>query len=274
MQTRFLSVRYHNTNAPLEQDMQMQNDGRILDASFFFSYTVFKKRHDSLQNCNDQKRNGGFLGVKVWLYRKDAPFQKFFRMDVPVCYIEDGGTFSNSEDLLFLHKEDACPASVSRACCRNIEFERKKLNQCLLQPMVKNYDAWWLKYQMQRTDPFDTVVAGSSYPLFGLDMQQLPSWRNLSLASQDFYYAILLAKQLYARQPYQRIVLGHYYYSIFSDLSRAENPGELMRISNVYTNVLFGGDRCIRAIYAPRESSPASAPGILSVARLRYAAFA
>ena len=179
--------------------------------------------------------------MKVWLYRKDAAFRELFRPDVEVRFLEDGGAFSNDEDVLFVHKGDACPAAVSQACCRNIELEQKKLGQCLLQPLMKNYDAWWLKYQLQRTDPFDTVVAGSSYPLLGLDMQQLPSWRNLSLASQDFYYAILLAKQLYEHHPYRRMVLGHYYYTIFSDLSRTENPGEIVRVANVYTDVLGGG---------------------------------
>lgn len=179
--------------------------------------------------------------MKVWLYRKDAAFRELFRPEVEVRFLEDGGAFSNDEDVLFVHKGDACPAAISQACCRTIEFEQKKLNQCLLQPMAKNYDAWWLKYQLQRTDPFDTVVAGSSYPLFGLDMAQLPSWRNLSLASQDFYYAILLLKKLYEHRPYRRIVLGHYYYTIFSDLSRTENPGEIVRVANVYTDVLGGG---------------------------------
>ena len=130
--------------------------------------------------------------MRVWLYRKDAAFRELFRPNVEVRFLEDGGTFSNDEDMLFVHEGDACPEGISQACCRKIEFEQKKLRQCLWQPMVKNYDAWWLKYQLQRTDPFDTVVAGSSYPLFGLDMQQLPSWRNLSLASQDFYYATVV----------------------------------------------------------------------------------
>ena len=184
--------------------------------------------------------------MKVWLYRKDAGFQDFFRPDVEVRFLEDGGAFSNDKDVLFVHEGDACPEGISQACCRKIEFEQKKLHQCLLQPLAKNYDAGWLKYQLRRTDPFDTVVAGSSYPMFGLDMQQLPSWRNLSLASQDFYYAILLLKKLYEHQPYRRVVLGHYYYTIFSDLSRTENPGEIVRVANVYTDVLGGAQNCHR----------------------------
>lgn len=179
--------------------------------------------------------------MRVWLYRKDAAFRELFRPNVEVRFLEDGGTFSNDKDVLFVHEGDACPEGISQACCRKIEFEQKKLHQCLLQPLAKNYDAGWLKYQLRRTDPFDTVVAGSSYPMFGLDMQQLPSWRNLSLASQDFYYAILLLKKLYEHQPYRRVVLGHYYYTIFSDLSRTENPGEIVRVANVYTDVLGGG---------------------------------
>lgn len=31
-------------------------------------------------------------------------------------------------------------------------MEQKKLDQCLLQPLAKNYDGWWLKYQIQRDD--------------------------------------------------------------------------------------------------------------------------
>lgn len=177
--------------------------------------------------------------MRVWLYRKDAAFRELFRPNVEVRFLEDGGTFSNDEDMLFVHEGDACPEGISQACCRSIETEQKKLDQYLLQPLVKNYDGWWLKYQMQRKDPFETLVAGSSYPLFGLDMQQLPSWRNLSLASQDFYYAIELAKEMYERQPYRRMILGHYYYTLFSDLSLTENQGELSRISDVYTGALW-----------------------------------
>ena len=51
-----------------------------------------------------RKRNGGFVDVRVWLYRKDAGFQDFFRPDVEVRFLEDGGAFSNDKDVLFVHE--------------------------------------------------------------------------------------------------------------------------------------------------------------------------
>ena len=90
--------------------------------------------------------------MNVWLRRKDAAFRELFRPEISVRFLEDGGSFSNDEDVLFLHDGDAVPETISKACCRSIETEQKKLDQCLLQLLAKNYDGWWLKYQIQRDD--------------------------------------------------------------------------------------------------------------------------
>lgn len=104
-----------------------------------------------------------------------------------------------------------------------------------------NYDLYYLYYKLkgiEYTKEIDSVIVGLSYSLFGIIENEFNKKTiNLSLASQDIYYACLLAKEsLKKSTDIKRIVINLAYYSFNFDLSRAKS--ECYRISRVYYPLL------------------------------------
>lgn len=104
-----------------------------------------------------------------------------------------------------------------------------------------NYDFYYLKYALRdaaRPD-CDLLCAGLSYMRYGIEDRLLErNGKNISLASQDIYYACALSKKIVCENPGIRdVVLGGSYYDFFFDLSACEGA-ELKRISNVYYPLL------------------------------------
>ena len=82
-------------------------------------------------------------------------------------------------------------------------------------------------------DKVDTVYAGSSYVIFGVNTKS--NTINLGLPSQDIYYsAIAVKKALEKNKSIKKVVLGVGYYSLYCDLSQSKSPYEMERILDVY----------------------------------------
>ncbi len=101
----------------------------------------------------------------------------------------------------------------------------------------KNFDYYYLRHNMEKAKKPDTtnLVVGSSYARFGMKEEFFKEKTvNLSLASQDFYYAVKIADAiLETNRVIKNIIIGCGYYSFNSDLSRTKS-NELRRISDVY----------------------------------------
>lgn len=102
----------------------------------------------------------------------------------------------------------------------------------------QNYDFYYLKNAVSDAcrSCYDLLCSGSSYMRFGIEEKMLErKGKNISLASQDIYYACKISKIVIDANPNIRdVLIGGSYYSFFSDLSRTKAIGEIMRISNVY----------------------------------------
>ena len=113
----------------------------------------------------------------------------------------------------------------------------ESISKNVLREINCNYDYYHLKKALElgKKETVDTLIAGSSYGLLGIDERQLTTAVNLSLPSQDLYYA---ARGVYevcaANSKLKNVVLCYGWYSFYSDLSRAQSEDELAKVSNVY----------------------------------------
>lgn len=122
------------------------------------------------------------------------------------------------------------------------------------QEYYNNHDYYYLRNALQRArDPkITTLISGSSYGAFGIDLTCIENAVNLSSISQDLYYSIkLLCNACEANKNIKNIVLCVGYYCFFSDLSLTKNTTELQRISKVYYPLLHDSHNCF--VLPPKE---------------------
>ncbi|MFL0166534.1 hypothetical protein ACJDTP_15790 [Clostridium sp. WILCCON 0112] len=112
---------------------------------------------------------------------------------------------------------------------------------------MKNYDFYHLKYSLKRALKPDNeaIAVGSSYALFGIEESVLNfPCVNLSLASQDIYYASVIGKYAISQNNnIKKIFIGTGYYSFYNDLSLSQG-GELMRLTDVYYPIFKDKHNC------------------------------
>lgn len=116
------------------------------------------------------------------------------------------------------------------------------------------HDYYYLKNALQHAQDkrIDTLISGSSYGAFAIDLSVLENTVNLSSISQDLYYTTrLLYRACNSNGNIKNVVIcaGYYYY--FSDLSLAKNSSELTRLSKVYFPLLNDTHNCF--ILPPKE---------------------
>ncbi len=106
--------------------------------------------------------------MKIWINKRDEYLCKFLQPDTEIRFIEDDCV---TEDGVVLLKSDDNKNSFISGC-RVIRFDKDLANikHLALQKLYQNYDYYVLNYNLNREHDFDTVVVGSSYPLFGLDI--------------------------------------------------------------------------------------------------------
>lgn len=115
------------------------------------------------------------------------------------------------------------------------------------QEYYNNHDYYYLRNALQQAkDPeVTTLISGSSYGAFGIDLASMRNSVNLSSISQDLYYSTkLLYQACEHNKNIKNIVLCVGYYCFFSDLSLTKNEAELRRISKVYYPLLQDSHNC------------------------------
>ena len=141
-------------------------------------------------------------------------------------------------------KSDRMIWIVSKAMQEKLNIEGAIVYEEFLEEMVEyscnmftcNWDYFYLNNKVNEAKNAETLILGSSYARFGIKEEMMEKAVNLSLPSQDLYYAFELLKKVCSEEhSVKNVILGCGYYSLFSDLSRTKNRGELERISTVCT---------------------------------------
>lgn len=175
--------------------------------------------------------------MRVWIHKNDDYIRKYLQPDTDINYIEDNHDIG-CDGIVLLRSDDIMrPALREGALISHYDKDLEQINQLALERLSHNYDYYALDYQMSKEQYFDTLAVGSSYMLFGLKMNLLPTWRNLALGSQDIYYSYQLARKMFDKHKYKRLFWGGHYYTIYSDLSREKNATELSNITNIYSKI-------------------------------------
>ena len=173
--------------------------------------------------------------MKIWIHKDDDFLRDFLQQDLDIKYIETDEL--STYGILLKKRKDYNTVIPPQWSTILWDDAFEKIKKLAYSRVEQNYDYYALAYQINREDEFDTLVVGSSYPQFGLDMKLVPTWRNLSLGSQDIYYSYHLAQKMYSRHKYKRLCWGAHYYTFYSDLSRTRNPSELLNITNIYSRI-------------------------------------
>lgn len=154
-----------------------------------------------------------------------------------------------SEDLLIISNECTDYEQLSKEFPNIIIWEDifEKLYKYSGNRYMANYDYYYLKYSLKRAlkPDVETLVVGSSYARFGIEESMLNErCVNLSLASQDLYYASLIGRYVISKNPnIKKIYIGTGYYSFYSDLSLCEGA-ELLRVTDVYYPMFNDSHNC------------------------------
>lgn len=130
----------------------------------------------------------------------------------------------------------------------------QELSARVYQEYYNNHDYYYLKNALQQAldTSITTLISGSSYGAFGIDLAYIENAVNLSSISQDLYYSIkLLCQACETNKNIKNIVLCVGHYRFFSDLSLAKTPSELQRISKVYYPLLHDSHNCL--ILPPKD---------------------
>lgn len=153
-----------------------------------------------------------------------------------------------SRDLIVISQNDKLIEDLSDY---NIIIYEKFLEKILSNIILEyeyNHDYYYLKnalsYAMKSN--ITTLISGSSYGAFGIDMSLIKNAVNLSSISQDLYYSQALLKLVCENNVnIKNIVLCVGYYCFFPDLSKTKNLNELSRISKVYKPLLNDVHNCV-----------------------------
>ena len=173
--------------------------------------------------------------MKIWIHRDEDFLRDFLQPDLDIKYIETDEL--SSGEVLLIKRDERNNIMYSGGTVVLWDETLEKIKKLAYSRVSCNYDYYALDYQLNREDDFDTLVVGSSYPQFGLDMTLVPTWRNLALGSQDIYYSYHLAQKMYKKHKYKRLFWGAHYYTLYSDLSRAKNQSELANITYIYSRI-------------------------------------
>lgn len=175
--------------------------------------------------------------LSVWM-KKNINFQSYVNLD---CV--------HAEDIIIISVKDTKKES-DFAPYKVLIYEEvfETISQNVLEEIRYNYDYYYLKNALLKSEnlAIDTVISGSSYGLFDIDADRLVKEVNLSLMSQDLYYSLKGIYEVYKRnRNLKNVVLFCGYYYFHSDLSKAQNPNELLRLAKVYQPIFQDLHNCV-----------------------------
>lgn len=152
-------------------------------------------------------------------------------------------------DLILVSKFDSLPLTSSPKNHVIIyESLLEQLSESINQIYHLEHDYYYLKYALNSSfnPEISTVISGSSYGAFGIDLSYIDAAINLSSISQDLYYSIkLLLQACQNNTNIKNIVLCVGYYCFYSDLSMTKSTEELRRLSTVYYPLLHDTHNCL-----------------------------
>lgn len=125
-------------------------------------------------------------------------------------------------------------------------FEKIAAN--ILEEYRYNYDFYYIKNALKNAANanISTVISGSSYGVFGIDLSNWHNAVNLAAVSQDLYYSTkLIYSACESNTNIKNIVLCMGYYYFFCNLSKTQNVDELLRITKVYDPLLQDIHDCV-----------------------------
>lgn len=163
----------------------------------------------------------------------------------------------NVSDVIIMSQKDK---SLSKEEMNNyniifIEDVVGRIQENVWQEISNNYDYYYMKYQLSKAinTQTDTIITGSSYGLFGIKDAMLSNAVNLSLASQDLYYAVKGIDYVWnINKNIKHIILCASYYYFYSDLSKVSNDFEIQRIAKVYSPIFDDRHNCY--LMPPRKN--------------------
>lgn len=163
----------------------------------------------------------------------------------------------NVSDVIIMSQKDK---SLSKEEMNNyniifLEDVVGRIQENVWQEISNNYDYYYMKYQLSKAinSQIDMIITGSSYGLFGIKESMLPNAVNLSLVSQDLYYAIKGIEYVWnINKNIKHIVLCASYYYFYSDLSKVSNDFEIQRIAKVYSPIFDDRHNCY--LMSPRKN--------------------
>lgn len=175
----------------------------------------------------------GIENISMWL-KKDVLLKPFIGFTDVV----------KIGDIVIVSKKDSDFSYNNGSLVTVIVYEEmlEKIFENILLEYQRNYDYYYLRNALEhaKNEEINTIITGSSYGLFGISSDMLRKEVNLSLTSQDLYYSLKCIYEVWKyNKNIKNIVLCSSYYYFYSDLSRTENKGEILRVSKVY-NLLFG----------------------------------
>ena len=153
-------------------------------------------------------------------------------------------------DYVICSKEDRVFLSDNRWKYKCLIYEdiNKKILSNLGTEYYYNYDYYHLKNEIEKgkSKDIETLISGSSYGLFGIDLDYIDKTSNLSMISQDLYYSLRgIYEVCRINGNIKNIVLFTPYYYFFNDLSRTQNEQEIARVSKVYDRLFSDMHSCV-----------------------------
>ncbi len=152
-------------------------------------------------------------------------------------------------DFLFYNKEYEQNLNFSNyknVICFDEWFD-KIFKEFLKDKYIVLQDYYYLKYSMQNAIAPDvnSIIVGSSYGKVGIDEKSFKEKTvNLSLLSQDFYYATKIAKQVISQNSHiKKVYLASGYYSFHVDMSLCKYDG-IPRVAQVYNRLFNDKHNC------------------------------
>lgn len=171
-----------------------------------------------------------------------------FKSAVEIRSLRSISDVTDSDIIMISNRDDNLADDLSKY--RVIEYEKiyDKIEANISRELRYNHDYYYLKTALTYVAKpnITTLISGSSYGVFGIDISMLENAVNLASISQDLYYSTrLIYSACKVNKNIKNIVLCVGYYYFHSDLSKTQNEDELLRISKVYKPLLNDTHNCV-----------------------------
>lgn len=232
----------------------------IIDADIDNRYkkiSEFKKIYEKLQNYNVEKQLDEFYhnkiqniyNIQIYFMGKDKYniLEKCINSNIKINYISNCDNIiseENSFKILIISEESVENLNITYDFNKTIYYDEfiNNLFNDIVENYHKNYDYHYLINSIEdsKNSYVESIVVGSSYPLFGICESYLDKKTiKLALPSQDLYYSYQVArKSIESNKNIKSCLIGIGYYIVNHDLSRGKGEEAIYFVKNVYYPIL------------------------------------